>query len=196
MKKLKKIIIYGGAFNPPTKAHHAILEALIDIARKDIGEIWIVPSGERPDKTIGVSTDMRIALCEALIKSTENKGVAIRLVDFELNAQTATNTLDSSLYLEKTYPNYTFTWVFGSDSIKTMRTWPGGEQLFSSLNMLIVPRPHYELTSLPPHARIIPAVKVSPESSTEVREKLKKGHSVDHLTPEHVAKLLGSTSLY
>ena len=196
MKKLKKIIIYGGAFNPPTKAHHAILEALVGIAQEKDSEIWIVPSGERPDKAIGISNDMRLALCEALIKSVENRDTIIKLIDFELLAQTETNTLDSSLYLKKMYPNCTFAWVFGSDSIKTMRTWPGGEQLFSSLNMLIVPRPHYELTSLPPHARIIPAVKVSPESSTEVREKLKKGHSVDHLTPEHVAKLIGSTSLY
>lgn len=196
MKKNKKVIIYGGAFNPPTKAHHAILEALVDIAKENDSEIWIVPSGERPDKTIGISIDMRLALCEALIKSTQNQGVIIRLIDFELLAQTETNTLDSSMYLEKTYPDCTFTWVFGSDSIKTMHTWPGGEQLFSSLDMLIVPRPHYKLTSLPPHARVIPAVKAFPESSTQVRERLKKGHSVDHLTPEHVAKILGSTSLY
>ncbi len=196
MKKGKKVIIYGGAFNPPTKAHHAILEALVKIAKENGSEIWIVPSGERPDKAIGIGTDMRLALCQALLKSVENHDTIIRLIDFELLAQTETNTLDSSTYLEKTYPDHIFTWVFGSDSIKTMRTWPGGEQLFSTLNMLIVPRPHYELTSLPPRARVIPAVKASPESSTQVREKLKRGHSVDHLTPEHVAKLLGSTSLY
>ncbi len=195
MKKTKKIIIYGGAFNPPTKAHHAILEALVDLAKKNNNEIWLIPSGERPDKVIGVSADMRMALCEALVKSVKNHDVTIKLLDFELTAQTETNTLESSLNLEERYPDCTFTWVFGSDSIKTMRTWPGGEQLFSSLNMLIVARPHHELTSLPPYGKILP-VKALAISSTEVREKIKNGHTIDHLTPEHVTKLLGSTSLY
>lgn len=195
MKKAKKIIIYGGAFNPPTKAHHTILQAIVDEAKKNDSQVWLVPSGERPDKVIGVELDMRLKLCDALIKGIDNHDVTLKLIDYELRTNTETNTLESSLYFEKKYPNCTFTWVFGSDSIKTMRTWPGGEQLFYSLNMLVISRPDFNITSLPPKAKILP-VKALPTSSTEVREKLKKGHSVDHLTPEHVAKLLGSSSLY
>ena len=195
MKKLKKIIIYGGAFNPPTKAHHAILQAIVDEAKKNDSQVWLVPSGNRPDKSIGVGVDMRLRLCEALMKSIDDHGVILKLVDYELRTNIETNTLESSIYFEKKYPNCTFTWVFGSDSIKTMRTWPGGEQLFSSLHMLIIPRPDFNLTSLPPNANIL-TVSALPTSSTEVRERLKNGHPVDHLTPEHVAKLLGSSSLY
>ncbi|OGL32947.1 hypothetical protein A3F64_01815 [Candidatus Saccharibacteria bacterium RIFCSPHIGHO2_12_FULL_42_8] len=195
MKKAKKIIVYGGAFNPPTKAHHAILQAIVDEAKKNDNQVWLVPSGDRPDKSIGIDVNMRLKLCEALMKSIDNQGVNLELVDYELRTNIETNTLESSLYFEKKYPNCTFIWVFGSDSIKTMRTWPGGEQLFSSLHMLVIPRPDFDVTSLPPKAKIL-TVNALPTSSTEVREKLKNGHSVDHLTPEHVARLLGSSSLY
>lgn len=195
MKKAKKIIIYGGAFNPPTKAHAAILQALVHEAQRTNSEIWVIPSGERPDKTIDITNDTRIALCAALIKSVESHNITIKIIDFELAASTETNTLKSSQNLQKKYPNFTFTWVFGSDSIKTMRTWPGGNELYASLHMLVVTRPGIHLTSLPPHARHM-EVQLSPMSSTEVRDRLKNGHSVHHLTPEHVTKLLKQTSLY
>jgi nicotinic acid mononucleotide adenylyltransferase len=36
---MKQAIIYGGAFNPPTLAHHAILQACFDFAQKNHADL-------------------------------------------------------------------------------------------------------------------------------------------------------------
>jgi len=192
---MKKVIIYGGAFNPPTKAHHAILQALVDEAYKNDSEVWLVPSGERLDKTIGISIDARIVLCKALMNGIRNNKVVLKLMTFELLAETNTNTIESARYLENKYPNHTFTWVFGSDSIETMSTWPGGKRLFSTLKMLVIARPYSQLDRLPPRAKLL-KTKAITTSSTEVRNRLKNGDTISHLTPKNVAILLESLSLY
>lgn len=45
-------IIYGGAFNPPTLSHVAILQAVLEFAEPTQSEVWVMPSGTRLDKAI------------------------------------------------------------------------------------------------------------------------------------------------
>ena len=189
MKKLKKIIIYGGAFNPPTKAHQAILQSTVSIAEKMQADIWLMPSGERPDKTIAINTDTRIAMCRALILSVPSPSVNIHLHTSELVTNAQTNTYETVSQLKEKHPFHEFIWLFGADSISTMPSWPKGQQLINSLDMLVVPRPGIPLATLPPRAKLID-IKTDDMSSTMVRQAISNNKPYKHLLPKEVHRVI------
>jgi nicotinic acid mononucleotide adenylyltransferase len=78
-------IIYGGAFNPPTLAHKAILEACAKVAKRHNGEVWVMPSGDRTDKEIPVSRDTRMTYIDALIRDIDARDIPITVTTIELD---------------------------------------------------------------------------------------------------------------
>lgn len=188
---MKKAIIYGGAFNPPTIAHQAILSGCIVEARRSNSELWIMPSGERLDKVINVGRLQRVQFVEALCQSVDIADTSLRLELCELD-DTATETYQTYQKLKNRYPDYQQTWVFGADSITTMRAWGNGEYLWENLDMLVVPRTGTALSTLPDRAQWL-RVETPEVSSTTVRKLLRLKRPVEHLVPPLVAALLKNT---
>lgn len=186
---MQEAIIYGGAFNPPTKAHQAILQACLDRAVTTGSEVWVMPSGERRDKSIGASNETRFKLVAALCESVVSHGVTLNTETLELDSDDLTETYYTHQALQAKYPDYTYKWVFGSDSVATMKSWKNGLWLYKNMGMLVIPRPGYLLDELPENAEILP-VNVPKMSSTEVRNKIQGGDPVDHLVPEAVHRML------
>lgn len=183
-----KVYIYGGAFNPPTIGHQIILQAVADEAAREEAEVWIVPSGERRDKTIGASRQTRLDLCEALRESVSTD-VVIRIEVHELDQADPTETRETVRWFQTQYPDIAFVWVFGSDSVQTMRQWHGGEFLYRQLGMLVLQRPGYPLDRLPPHGRLL-SVNMPEISSTLVRKCISEQRQYAHLVPPPVYVLL------
>lgn len=183
------IVLYGGAFNPPTNAHLAIAAACAEEAARLSGELWLLPSGDRPDKVIAADPTLRRRLLDSFTVDIEALGFRPQIELSELQQHGLTETIDTVKRLSDRYPSHRFHWVFGADSIATMRTWGGGAWLHDNLEMLVVPRPGYALPPLPPKARLL-AVQTQPVSSTVVRERLSNGLAVDHLVPPSVARVL------
>ncbi|MFZ1300978.1 MAG: nicotinate-nicotinamide nucleotide adenylyltransferase [Candidatus Microsaccharimonas sp.] len=191
MEQLRKqeTIIYGGAFNPPTLAHKAILEACIGYAQSQQADIWVLPSGDRQDKTIATPRDLRIAYVNAMIESIEDRAVEPWVVTSELDRTVLVETYDTLKELELENPDRRFTFVFGADSTQTMASWKGGRELLDELSMLVVEREGSEINPLARHA-VRMTVQTPNVSSTQVRERLAVGAPVDDLVSGPVALLL------
>jgi len=191
MEQIRKqeTIIYGGAFNPPTLAHKAILEACVEYAQTQSADVWVLPSGDRQDKTIATSRDLRIAYIEAMIESVDNKVLIPEVVTTELDRTVMVETYDTVRELEAEYPDRTFTFVFGADSTETMAIWHGGEYLLENLSMLVVEREGSTVNPMARHA-VRMQVEAPNVSSTLVRERLAAGVSVADLVAAPVAMLL------
>lgn len=189
---MKQAVIYGGAFNPPTLAHHAILQACFDYAQKHNFEVWILPCGNRSDKSIDVPIRRRLELIRALVKDVEKYDVNYRILDIELKDKQQTDTYRTYQNLKKQFPNYSQNWVFGSDSVNSMNKWNNGIWLFNNLHMLIINRPGSGLSRLPQNATLIDHIGHD-ISSTEVRKLLKNNEPIKHLvTPKTHALLIDS----
>lgn len=188
-----EVIVYGGAFNPPTIAHEAILRACIDYARISGGEVWVMPSGERRDKAITVPRARRLAYVEAMIASVNDGGVSVRIDTSELDRSTPTETYETVQLLNQYYPGCRFRFVFGADSTETMASWRGGEELLASLPMLVVARPGYVINPRAKQAIELPLPPMR-VSSTGVRRRQAKGQSLAGLVSPSVAALLPSAS--
>lgn len=189
---MKEAIIYGGAFNPPTRAHQLILQSCVDIAKCSGAEVWLLPSGERRDKSIAAHREQRINLARALCASVVAQETILKVNTVELDSTAPTETYQTHRTLTSTYPEYELTWIFGSDSICTMKQWRGGEWLFRNMGMLIVPRPGVELTELPVNSKILD-IQTPDISSTEVRSRIKRGETLTDLVPDVVERVLAES---
>ncbi len=185
MKKTKDILIYGGAFNPPTKSHQEILEHAYRHASLHDQELILMPSGERNDKTIGTNTSVRLALLRALLKDAKLCSAAT-IDTRELESDEPTETLHTIYALKKSHPNRSITWIFGADSYHSMPTWQGGNELRTMIDMIFIER---DGLALPADVATLPSPSVS-TSSTEVRAHIEQGTPFEHLVGYEVAKIL------
>ena len=189
--ELQETIIYGGAFNPPTRAHQAILQACIDYAEPRQAEVWLLPSASRADKIIETNYSRRLAFCEALTQDVIRRTVALTIETTELFRDSPTETYDTVRELETQHPQRRFTWVFGADSVATMPTWDHGSWLCENLSMLVINRPG----TTPPQlgARAVElAIEAGNFSSTELRHRLAISEGYDDLVGAHVYAVLAA----
>lgn len=185
----QETIVYGGAFNPPTRAHQAILQACIDYAEPRGADVWIMPSGDRTDKEINTPHELRLAYIEALATDVMARTVQIDIETTELYRGYQTETCDTVSEMAAMYPGRKFTWVFGSDSVNSMHKWQGGEAMLRELSMLIVERPGYAVRKLGVNAVKLD-VATGEISSSLVRQRLSVGEQVSDLVSPKVAALL------
>ncbi len=185
---MKEVIVYGGAFNPPTVAHQAIAQAAADYAVERDMELWLLPSGERYDKKIGVSVEKRLSYAHALLASLSTTATT-QVCDVELKNTEMSQTFLTYERLAEDNPQATFTWIFGSDSVNTMHEWERGDWLRENLPLLVVERPGYELQDHGNNIQILEVDQLT-TSSTEVRTRHEQGLSVAELVPPSVLPLL------
>jgi nicotinate-nucleotide adenylyltransferase len=192
IEQSKNTIIYGGAFNPPTVAHQAILQACINHAETISADVWIMPSGNRSDKMIEVSRAKRLQMIQALAQDVVAGSVEIKIETSELDRIEQTETFDTVMDMNDTYPDRHFTWVFGSDSVATMQDWQNGQWMFDNLSMLVIERPGTPIQKLGRYASqlFVDAMEVS---STEVRTRMAADEKIDDLVSPSVLACLDPT---
>lgn len=184
-------IVYGGAFNPPTLAHLAILQACIDYARPRGADVWIMPSGVRTDKPDAIDHQKRLTYVHAMVDDVNTDGVTTYIYTKELERTIPVETFDTVLELDDEYPEREFTWVFGADSTETMADWREGEWLLENLSMLVLERDGHTINPLAKRATAltIPHFTIS---STDVRNGLAEGKDVSQLVSPRIHSLIAS----
>lgn len=185
-------IVYGGTFNPPTRAHQTILQACIDRAEQMTADVWLLPSGERLDKHIGVDRERRLALIRAMCADVALRDVSLHIETQELDQIESTETYDTVQKLHDRFPERHFMWVFGSDSLQTMPDWHHGRWLIDNLSMLIVERPGVPIQTLGRYGVRL-AVDPIGVSSTEVRRRLQGNEPIEALVSPSVFVQLTAT---
>lgn len=130
-----KVLIFGGAFSPPTLAHEAIIAECLKLPGFD--EVWLLPSNDRDDKTMSASAEHRLAMLNIMITSRFADEPRLGISEFELALPHETKTSKTVQALAKTHPDAQFWFVFGNDSYRDMPNWQGGLQLKSTLNLVV-----------------------------------------------------------
>lgn len=187
-----EIAVFGGTFNPPTRAHQAIMEASLKL--EFIDQLWVMPSGQRVDKTFATDDSHRLNLLELALAEMSSEKES-KVIDFEIGSAKLTRTVDTVKYINRMFPDYSFWYIFGMDSYNDMPNWHGGEDLRSRLNMIIVPR-HGHRTKISDNKVWLPIKGYSTTSSSEVRMRISNDQSIEDLVCSGVASYINSNNLY
>ena len=182
------IIIYGGAFNPPTKAHYEIAKMLIDRFKPDT--FYFLPVGEKYNKKGMESFDNRFNMTElmankldkAVVSTKENepkfRGTYYMLQDF--------SQIDKDLYF-----------VMGADNFDYLDNWIMASNLIAEFKFIILSRQGYDVDKLIEekyykHKENFIIINIDiPISSTEFRNNKDK-----QLVIEEVYKYIVENNLY
>ncbi|MDO8523321.1 MAG: nicotinate-nucleotide adenylyltransferase [bacterium] len=194
----RRVVIYGGSFNPPHIGHAIAVEAVLRNFKCD--EIWVMPSSERRDKHIGTSGKHRVKMLNILIKEFfEHSKIPVKIIALELDRPGLTTTYDTKTELERLYPKNGFYFLIGSELLWDIRYgWVRGNELWNSANFLAIRKPETKVPNkLPPNIKLadkdIVWVNIS---STIIRNFIKKGYSgIPYLLPK-ISAYIKKNGLY
>ena len=190
-----KIVLFGGAFNPPTLAHEAIIEALLDVPQ--FSEVWALVSGDRIDKHMTISDEHRMRMLELATKDRFGNNVRFKISDFEINMPRPTQTYQTLIALEQAYPDAEFWFAFGADSYESILSWPNGDKLRDKLqNIVLFDRSGQQAAA---HKNVIrPHIsnELKNVSSSELRRMVADGRRLDGLVNKAVAAYIVQQKLY
>jgi nicotinate-nucleotide adenylyltransferase len=208
----KKIALYGGAFDPPHIGHKEFIEVLEKV--DFIDEVWIVPSGRRPDKVYTISDAERQRLIKLFLKDIRSSEVKKRvLIPLELDTSATASpiigTVELIKRLKELYPNNQFYFCIGSDLMCELPKWRHQEQLKNEVLFLVLERKgessqknckeEKAMIAVNYQVQIIQDIKITEVSSSELREllssNLKNGQKKD-IKKEAVTLLTPSVLQY
>lgn len=201
----KRLGILGGTFDPIHLGHLVIAESVRE--RYGLEKVLFIPSAQPPHKEgqeVSNPTHRRQLVCLAIAGSP-----FFEFSDVELRREGTSYTVDTLKALKEAQSQPTdYFFIIGSDSVPELRTWKNIEELATLCTLVVVPRPGWEIErtsqqdlGLPEWIKegLLRNVVCAPLigiSSTEIRQKIRKGESITYLVPRPVEEYIMQHGLY
>lgn len=181
------VVLYGGAFDPPTLAHEAAVRVLSRMADR----VVIVPSGPRDDKSYKVCEAHRLRVLE--IFASRFAGTNVELdTDFLSGALGETTTLAMDVHYSRKFGVRPYQ-AFGSDTVPAMADWDPSLEVLLRLPKILFVRHGYD-ADLSVAGNWIAADLaedgVRTVSSTEIRAALSAGLPPHGIAPDILRHVL------
>lgn len=189
-----RIGIMGGTFDP---IHHGHLVAASEVQNVfHLDEVIFVPTLVQPFKQ-----ERRVSAAEhrylmTVIATASNNRFAVSRVDIDRGG--TTYTIDTLRDIAAEYPGAELFFITGADALAQILTWKDNEKIFDMAHLVGVTRPGHVLTdSGLPEDRVslveVPAMAIS---STDCRERVRRGAPVWYLVPDGVVQYIRKYGLY
>lgn len=189
------ITLFGGSFNPPTLGHRFVIKQAFELI-PDIGMIWLLPDYEHSfikNETLAPAED-RLKMADLLIESKNKVRVEPACIEQKMTG----NTIEHIRYLQKKYPKHRFSFLMGSDNLKTFRLWPDWQMLLNLIPFYIYPRAGYPMEPMYSNMMALTQVwqVITNISSTLVRERIRERLEWDHLVPPEISAYIRQKQLF
>ena len=136
MAKAKmKIGILGGTFNPIHIGH--IQMAKIALKEKRFDEVWFIPDGMPPHKSInGITSQQRLEMTRLAVQNEKKMSV----ISQEIDRGGYTYTVDTMRWLHETYPDVRFTQIIGADTLMDLENWKDFDVITTLCGFFVIHR--------------------------------------------------------
>ncbi|GAB2577003.1 nicotinate-nucleotide adenylyltransferase [Ramlibacter solisilvae] len=198
MTQPPRLGVFGGAFDPPHKAHVVLAQAALEQLQLD--ELRIFPTGSAWHRAQALTApEHRLAMAQLAFGQLPRTVIDER----ELRRAGPTYTVDTLRELQAERAGAQLFLVLGEDQAITLTRWREWEAIVQMATLCVAARPdaraHANLApaGVPEQAQVRPLRLPSmPESATEVRERLAQHLPVTHLVPSGVASYIARHHLY
>lgn len=194
-----RVALFGGAFDPPHRAHRAVADACV--AQLDLVRLIVLPSGEHPWKgaTAGASAADRLALCRLAFAGMAKAEVS----DFEQRRRGVAYTIDTlRAFRAELGPDARLYFLIGSDNLADLPRWRDAHTAMALAQFVTVPRAgvpidaaalaKLDFTPTERQGLLAHVLRVTPSplASTDLRARLAAGDDVtDALAPDVLAAI-------
>lgn len=179
-----KIGLFGGSFNPIHVGHISLARQLLTLGGLD--EVWLMVSPQNPLKQ-GRNDLLDDNLRFEMTKKALEGEKGIKACDYELRLPKPSYTWNTLEHLKQDFPNDTFVLLIGGDNWELFPRWYRSEDIVRNHQIIVYPRrgSDIDLTCLPPTVKIVDT-ELMDISSTEIRNRIKNGDSIDNLVPASI----------
>lgn len=169
--------IFGGSFNPIHNGHIALAQQLRKVALLD--EVWLMVSPQNPLKQESdlLADHLRLMMAQKAVEDVEG----VLASDFEFHLPKPSYTWHTLQALSQRYPDREFVLMIGGDNWARFSRWYHWKDILRQFEVVVYPRDDY-------HGTV--DAELYPLSSTEIRDRVRKGESVAHLVPPAIEHLV------
>ena len=183
-----KVGIYGGSFNPIHNGHIKLAEIFLQEACLD--EVWFMVSPQNPFKINDKLLDDMLRL--QLVRKALNGKKGMVACDYEFRLPKPSYTWDTLQRLSANFPTYEFVLLIGGDNWQAFDKWYHAEDILANYRVAVYPRKSDETVekcnTLPSDNVTLLNIPLINISSTDIRLRIKNGHTIKGLVPECIEK--------
>ncbi len=200
----KKIILFGGTFDP---VHYGHLEAA-EAARRHLNaeQVIFIPARRSPHKSDPpeASEHDRLHMLRLALADWNDFQVS----DCEYHRPAPSFTVDTVQEFRNRLPSASLIWLVGADAVKDLPRWHRIDRLMALCTLAVMyragyPKPDFspckpyftaeQIRRLQDHIVPVPLINIS---ATEIRRRLAQGQDVSELLPASVLEYIRPRGLY
>ena len=187
----------GGTFDP---VHHGHLVAASEVQSWfDLDEVVFVPTGDPWQKSERVVTPAEHRYLMTVIATASNPRFTVSRVDIDRAGPTY--TIDTLRDLHDQLPGAELYFITGADALTEIFTWRDAGELFELARFVGCTRPGYTmdeatLATIPAERGTMVEIPALAISSTDCRDRTRRGEPVWYLVPDGVVQYIAKHDLY
>ena len=194
-RPLARAGMFGGAFDPPHRAHVALARAGVE--QLGLGKLYVLPTGDAwPKARTLTPAHHRLHMAKLAFAGLPQVQVDGR----ELERGGPTYSVDTLRQLRAEHPRAELLLLMGEDQAAGFTRWHAWEEVARLAVLGVAGRGTGEGVAA---LRALPGVRVEalqlpqmPESATDIRARLTAGQDIAELVPPAVASYIESHHLY
>jgi nicotinate-nucleotide adenylyltransferase len=185
--------LFGGSFNPIHLGHLLVAQAAQEELVLD--RLYFIPAAQSPFKP-GIELAPpaeRLRLLRLALAGQQQ----VEIDDQEIARGGVSYTIDTVRSYVERYPGAHLFYLIGADHVPLLHKWREAAHLAELVEFVVISRPGeipVRLTS-PFRGQALRGFPVG-ISSSQIRERLRSGRSVDYLVPSAVAEAIRNNKLY
>lgn len=188
-----KIGLFFGSFNPIHVGHLVIANYIKEYS--DLDRIWFVVSPQNPfKKKASLLEDYhRLELVNRAIEGHDD----FEASSIEFKLPQPSYTIDTLTYLQEKHPSHTFQIIMGSDNLKNFHKWKNFEVLLRNYEIIVYPRPSYDVADFKYDGRLdVVKAPLMEISSSLIRKMFAEGKNPYFLVAPKVYQYIEDMHFY
>ena len=188
----RRVGVFGGTFDPPHVGHVSVARDVADAL--DLDELVWIPAFRSPHKPDGTQTPAAIRF--EMVRRAARADSRFRVDDREITREGPSYTVDTlrGLRAASTDDDAEIVLIMGTDQYAVFDRWREPESIREMATIAVMDR-RGEAGPEAPGVRRVPVGRVD-VSSTEVRDRVARGVSIEGLVPDDVATVIAREGLY
>ncbi|HTY11163.1 MAG TPA: nicotinate (nicotinamide) nucleotide adenylyltransferase [Bacteroidota bacterium] len=191
----KRIGIFGGTFNPPHAGHLIVAESICD--QLGLDKLFFVPSFISPHKKKG---EEKLATHRLqMVRLAVGLNPRFDFSDIEIKRRGTSFTYTTVEAFRLNFPGSKLFLIIGADNYAEFDTWKNPERILELASLAVMNRPSQQLRAPEKSSSkkvifaSVPNVEIS---SSEIREMIHQGRSIQYLVPRVVQQYIQRHRLY
>ena len=198
-----RIGIFGGTFDPPHAGHKKYADEIA--VKLSLDRLLVIPTATPPHKggKNPISSEDRFAMVKILFADD----IGVEVSDMEIARGGRSYTYETVTLLREIYPDDELIFILGSDMLLSFHTWKNPDVILSHVKICAVTRSdsidkeqleEYVEEHFPKNKERFITCNFDPieVSSTQIRNAIRNGESVEGLVDRRVMEYIKEKELY